>query len=247
MGRRTLSSASWNGGPGDRLPTQGRDVRTSASADHLGVVRQKQAGFTSVGLSVPVGRITSDQLTELARVAALYGSGDVRITTGQNVIITNVADAKSRGSSSEPLLRDLPHDPSGIMRGLVSCTGIDYCHMALIETKELALKTAAALEHAFGGQKKLLTMHWSGCPAGCGNHGAADIGLLGKNVKIGDEVVDAVDVFVGGRSGPKAKAGIKLLEDVPCRDLPAVLAQVMPYVSGKPRPKEVAWATASKE
>ena len=232
---------------GRRLPTQGRDVRTSASADHLGVVRQKQAGFASVGLSVPVGRITSDQLTELARVAALYGSGDVRITTGQNVIITNVANQDVARLVDELLLRDLPHDPSGIMRGLVSCTGIDYCHMALIETKELALKTAAALEHAFGGQKKLLTMHWSGCPAGCGNHGAADIGLLGKNVKIGDEVVDAVDVFVGGRSGPKAKAGIKLLEDVPCRDLPAVLAQVMPYVSGKPRPKEVAWATASKE
>ena len=50
-------------------------------------------------------------------------------------------------------------------------------------------------------------MHWSGCPAGCGNHTGADIGLLGKNVKIGDEIVDAVDVFVGGQSGPNAKAG----------------------------------------
>ena len=72
-------------------------------------------------------------------------------------------------------------------------------------------------------------MHWSGCPAGCGNHAGADIGLLGKNVKIGDEIVDAVDVFVGGGSGPNAKAGTKILEDVPCSDLPRVLEQVMPY------------------
>src|SRR5207249_6140906 len=135
--------------------------------------------------------------------------------------------------TGEPLLRELSHEPSGIMRGLVSCTGIDYCHMALIETKELAMKTARELEKALGHNKKLLTMHWSGCPAGCGNHAAADIGLLGKNVKIGDEVVDAVDVFVGGRSGPNAAAGAKVLEDVPCSDLPRVLEQVIPYLSRK--------------
>ncbi len=231
---------------GKRLMTQGRDVRTTRSADHLGVVAQKQAGRASVGLTVPVGRITSNQLAELARLSESYGTGDVRITTGQNVVIVNVADAVISRLIEEPLLAELPHDPSGIMRGLVSCTGIDYCHMALIETKELALTTAAALEQMLGPRKKLLTMHWSGCPAGCGNHAAADIGLLGKNVKIGDEVVDAVDVFVGGRSGPQAKAGTKVLEDVPCRDLPQVLAQLMPYMSGKRPAKESVWAAASK-
>jgi ferredoxin-nitrite reductase len=76
-------------------------------------------------------------------------------------------------------------------------------------------------------------MHWSGCPAGCGNHTGADIGLLGKNVKIGDDIVDAVDVFVGGGSGPSARAGTKILEDVPCSDLPRVLEQVIPYVTNK--------------
>jgi ferredoxin-nitrite reductase len=105
--------------------------------------------------------------------------------------------------------------------------------MALIETKELAMKTARELDGRLGAGRKLLTMHWSGCPAGCGNHTGADIGLLGKNVKIGDEIVDAVDVFVGGQSGPHAKAGTKILEDVPCSDLPRVLEQVIPYVGNK--------------
>ena len=58
----------------------------------------------------------------------------------------------------------------------------------------------------------MLTMHWSGCPAGCGNHAAADIGLLGKNARINGEIVDAFDVFVGGRSGPNARPGMKILE-----------------------------------
>ena len=78
-------------------------------------------------------------------------------------------------------------------------------------------------------------MHWSGCPAGCGNHAAADIGLLGKNISIDGELVDAVDVFVGGKSGPNAKAGMKMLEDVPCDDLPEVLERLIPYL-GKRSP-----------
>jgi ferredoxin-nitrite reductase len=148
------------------------------------------------------------------------------------VIVPNVPDRALAPFLGEPLLNDFPVDPPGVVRGLVSCTGIDYCHMALIETKELALKTARHLEQRSPGGKQL-TMHWSGCPAGCGNHAAADIGLLGKNVRINGEIVDAVDVFVGGRSGPDARPGTKILEDVPCDELPQVLERLIPYLSGK--------------
>jgi ferredoxin-nitrite reductase len=218
---------------GSRLLPAGRDVRTSEHADHLGISPQKQPGLCSVGLSVPVGRVMAHQLLEVGRIAERYGTGDVRITTGQDLIVPNVSEAHLRQLADEPILKELPQEPSGLMRGLVSCTGIDYCHMALIETKELALKTARELERAMGASGRPLKMHWSGCPAGCGNHAAADIGLLGKNVKIGHEIVDAVDVFVGGRSGPNARAGTKLLEDVPCHDLPNVLERVIPYLSSK--------------
>jgi ferredoxin-nitrite reductase len=80
-------------------------------------------------------------------------------------------------------------------------------------------KTARALEPRLPQQKRL-TLHWSGCPADCGNHAAADIGLLGKNARIDGEIVDAVDILVGGKSGPNATAGTKILEDVPCDALP---------------------------
>ena len=225
---------------GYRLTTSGRDVRTARHADHLGILPQRQADLRSVGMNVPVGRMTAQQLFEVARIADVYGTGDVRMTVGQNLIIPNVHQSRLEQLLGESIFEELPHDPSGLMRGLVSCTGIDYCHMALIETKELALHTARELEQRIGPNKKLLTVHWSGCPAGCGNHSTADIGLLGKHVKVGEEIVDAVDVFVGGRSGPDAKAGTKLLEDVPCRELPAVLERIVPYLSNKRALKEIA-------
>jgi ferredoxin-nitrite reductase len=78
-----------------------------------------------------------------------------------------------------------------------------------------------------------MSTHWSGCPSGCGNHAAADVGLLGKNIRRGDQMIDAVDIFLGGRAGPNPKVGVKVLEDVPCDELPQVLERLVPYVSGK--------------
>jgi ferredoxin-nitrite reductase len=217
---------------GRPLLAAGTDARGQRSADHLGVVKQKQAGLHYVGMAVPVGRITTQQLFDVARIADAYGTGDVRVTVGQNLIIPNVPDEKVPALIAEPLLQELRCDPPGAIRGLVSCTGIDYCHLALIETKELALKTAHHLVQKLP-HGKVLSMHWSGCPAGCGNHAAADIGLLGKNIRVDGQIVEAVDVFVGGKSGPHARAGTKVFEDIPCDELPHVLERVIPYLSNK--------------
>ena len=205
------------------LSTAGKDARVPKHTDHIGIFRQKQSGLNYVGLAVPVGRVTSEQMFQLADMAEHYGSGQIRLTVGQNLIIPNVHDNRVGELSDEPLLRELRYDPSEIMRGLVSCTGMDYCHFALIETKGWALKTARALEAKLE-KTQPLRMHWSGCPAGCGNHAAAEIGLLGKNIKLNGEVVEAVDVFAGGAAGCEPNPPIKVMEDVPCDDLPNVLA-----------------------
>jgi ferredoxin-nitrite reductase len=205
------------------LAAAGKDERGKERTDHVGIFRQKQPGLNYAGLAVPIGRVSTGQMAELARVAEVYGSGEIRITVGQNFIIPNVPDAKIGSLIDEPLLKELRYDPSEIMRGLVSCTGMDYCHFALIETKGWALKTARALEDKLG-KTQPLSMHWSGCPAGCGNHAVADIGLLGKNIKLDGEVAEAVDVYVGGATGSEPNPPIKIMEDVPCDDLPDVLA-----------------------
>ena len=205
------------------LESAGKDVRVAKHTDHIGIFRQKQSGLNYVGLAVPVGRITSEQMLQLAEIAETYGNGQVRLTVGQNLIIPNVHDKRLGELTEKPLLRELRYDPSEIMRGLVSCTGMDYCHFALIETKGWALKTARALEAKLG-KTQPLRMHWSGCPAGCGNHAAAEIGLLGKNIKVNGEVVEAVDVFAGGAAGCEPNPPIKIMEDVPCEDLADTVA-----------------------
>ena len=210
------------------LASAGQDQRTPKHTDHVGVFRQKQAGLSYVGLAVPVGRMTSEQMLEIAELAESYGNGQLRLTVGQNVIISNVPDSKLGELTNQPVLQELRYDPSEVMRGLVSCTGMDYCHFALIETKGWALKTARVLEAKLG-KTQPLRMHWSGCPAGCGNHTVADIGLLGKNIKVNGEVVEAVDVFAGGASGCEANFPVKIMEDVPCEDLPESIAGLVKH------------------
>ena len=210
------------------LAPAGQEQRVAKHTDHVGVFRQTQPGLNYVGLAVPVGRITSEQMLRIAEVAENYGNGQLRFTVGQNLIIPNVPDSKIGALTDEPLLRELRYDPSEVMRGLVSCTGMDYCHFALIDTKGWALKTAQALEARLA-KTQPLRMHWSGCPAGCANHAAADIGLQGKNIKVNGEIVEAVDVFAGGAAGCEPNPPIKLMEDVPCEDLSGAITGLVKH------------------
>lgn len=210
------------------LKSAGKDQRMPKHTDHIGILRQKQSGLNYLGLAVPVGRMTSEQMLQLARLAENYGSGQLRLTVGQNLIIPDVPDHRIGELTEEPVLQELRYDPSEVMRGLVSCTGMDYCHFALIETKGWALKTARALEAKLG-KTQPLRMHWSGCPASCGNHTVADIGLLGKNIKVNGEIVEAVDVYVGGAAGCEPNLSIKIMEDVACADLVNVVGGLVQH------------------
>jgi ferredoxin-nitrite reductase len=216
---------------GRPLLRAGADERNPRKKNtHIGVFRQKQPGLNYVGLAVPIGRLTAEQLDELARLTETYGSGEIRITPEQNVVLVNVPDRRLGVLlADEPLLKDVPYNPSETMRGLVACPGTDYCGLALIETKARALAIARSLEQTLSINRPV-SIHWSGCPSGCGNHLMADIGLLGKRARINGEIVDAVDIFVGGRSGPRTEPGAKIMEDVPCDALEPVLAGLVRHV-----------------
>ncbi|HUO28767.1 MAG TPA: hypothetical protein VMU80_06105 [Bryobacteraceae bacterium] len=201
------------------LPFAGEDMRRPGRpADHLGILPQKQPSLYSVGLAVITGRIAPVQLRELARLADFYGSGSVRLTTGQNAIVPNVPEAQLAALEREPLLKELPPAPSPFVRGLVACTGTDFCNLAQIETKSRAIELSRILEQRIGAGHAPLTIHWSGCPAGCGNHQAADLGFRGLRVNIGGQLVDAVAIYTGGSSGPGATIGRQILDVVPCDD-----------------------------
>ena len=79
--------------------------------------------------------MTSEQMLAVAELAETYGTGQLRLTVGQNLVLPNVPDSKIGELTEETVLQELRYDPSEVMRGLVSCTGMDYCHFALIDTK----------------------------------------------------------------------------------------------------------------
>ena len=200
------------------LPRAGEDVRQENHSDHLGVTPQKQKRLFSVGLGVPTGRTSADDMTELARLATTYGTGDIRLTVDQNAIITGVPESRLNDLLGEPLLTRLSPDPAPMTRGLVSCAGNDYCNLALIETKSVSRGVVEALD-ASCPDAAPLRMYWSGCPAGCGNHHAADIGFQGGKTRFEGNVVDAVTIFAGGRTGPNARPARKVVEQVPVSSL----------------------------
>jgi ferredoxin-nitrite reductase len=213
---------------GHELAFQGRDMRGSTHADHLGISSQKQVRLSAVGLCIPTGRVNPEQLDELARLADVYGNGEIRLTIGQNAIIPNVPADRVAELLEEPLPKQFSPRPSPFMRGLVACVGTDYCNLALIETKSRAVALSEALHNKMGNGANPLSIHWSGCPAGCGNHQAADIGLRGFKTRIDGKIVDAVAIYTGGRTGPHAVAGQEILETVPCDEsLPDVVASLI--------------------
>ena len=217
---------------GTFLRRAGAPALARHGGDHIGVTRQRQPGLNVVGCVVPVGRISGDDLIEFGRLAATYGAGELRLTVQQNVLIPEVPDNRLDGLLAEPLLQTLSPNPSPWLRSLVTCTGNDYCHFSLIDTKGEALKLARTLADRYELDAPVRIQR-SGCPHACGQHRAGDIGLLGDRVRVGDEILDAADVFAGGRLGEQATLGEPVATGVLTEDLPAVVVEQVRALRGE--------------
>ncbi|KAL6218830.1 hypothetical protein ACLB2K_012038 [Fragaria x ananassa] len=208
--------------------------------DYIGVHPQKQEGLSFVGLHIPVGRIQADDMDELARIADEYGTGELRLTVEQNIIIPNVENMKLQALLQEPLLKEkFSPEPSILMKGLVACTGNQFCGQAIIETKQRALKVTEEVERHVSVTRPV-RMHWTGCPNTCGQVQVADIGFMGCMAR--DEngkPVEGVDVFLGGRIGSDSHLGDIYKKSVPCKDLvPLVIDILVNHFGAVPRERE---------
>jgi len=194
--------------------------------DHIGVHKQKQAGLNYVGLQIPVGRMYAPDMYEFARLAETYGNGDMRLTVEQNLLITHVSDDKVTALLQESLLQKFPVAPDNLMRGLVSCTGNQFCPVAIVETKNRSLALTRQLSAAYD-LPKVVRIHWSGCPNSCAQPQVADIGFTGCKARKDGKVVDGVDIYMGGTVGKDAHLGTCVMEKVPCDDLYEVVGKLL--------------------
>ena len=202
------------------------DEITQDKKDHLGVHPQKQEGYSYVGLHVPMGRLSAEPMFELARLAEVYGNGEIRLTVEQNVIIPNIANENIETFLSEPLLEQFTIAPSTLTRSVISCTGARYCNFALIETKQRALKLAQELDKELDIPNRV-RLHWTGCPNSCGQPQAGDIGLMGTKVRQDGQAVEGVKVFAGGKVGKDAELGTMINKGVAADDIKATLRNLL--------------------
>jgi ferredoxin-nitrite reductase len=230
------------------LLAAGRELTTAFRGDHVGVHPQKQPGLVYVGCSVPVGRMHGLDLVELARLAETYGDGGVRIGTDQNFIVSGVPESKLDDLLAEPLMQTYSPFPGPFERGVVACTGSEFCRFAVIETKERAVKWARALDaqlssaddgtHGRRDDAGVIRLHVSGCSASCAQPQIADIGFRGDIAHVEEHIEEAVDIGLGGSLGPDAAFIDWVAGAVPVDRVPDALLRVITRYGEERRPGE---------
>ncbi len=191
-------------------------------SDHLGIHPQKQAGLFWVGVNFAGGRVRNGLLGRIGELAQKYcaeGKDAIRLTNKQNLLIINVPEANLPALKAELDHLGLVYDPSNFRKGCVSCTGIEFCNLAVTETKNRMIDLVEQLETQSGWYKDKIRIHFSGCPSSCGQHQIADIGFRGARTKIDGVMHDAYDCFIGGRLGENRRFNELLKGKVLAKDV----------------------------
>jgi sulfite reductase (ferredoxin) len=172
--------------------------------DHTGVHPQRNPDLMYVGASVLRGRLSGEQLEAAAELAEKFGSGSLRATVSQNLVIVDVPRAKAGELVRELGQIGLHVEASQFWRGAVACTGTEFCKLAISETKGFTRWLVEEMEERLPQFDQQLKLHVTGCPNGCGQHWIADIGLEGKKIKHEGKLTDAFYFCLGGAVGEYA-------------------------------------------
>lgn len=178
--------------------------------DHVGVFPQKDGNFY-IGVAPTVGRVSGSTLNKVADIVERVGSDRVRLTAHQKFVILDVPGDKVDAAVEDIEALGLKVNPSEFRRGTMACTGIEYCKLAIVETKARATDLIAELEDRLPTFDQPLTINVNGCPNSCARFQVADIGFKGSLVTNDEgETVEGFQVHLGGSLGPDSDFGRKL-------------------------------------
>ncbi|MFJ9928316.1 MULTISPECIES: nitrite/sulfite reductase [Streptomyces] len=196
--------------------------------DHVGVHRQKDGRFY-VGFAPRVGRVDGTTLAKIADVAEAHGSGRVRTTTEQKMIVLDVEETQVDSLRTALDALGLSVSPSPFRRGTMACTGIEFCKLAIVETKARGSALIDELERRLPEFDEPLTININGCPNACARIQVADIGLKGQLVLDEDgNQVEGYQVHLGGALGLEAGFGRKVRGlKVTSQELPDYIERVL--------------------
>jgi ferredoxin-nitrite reductase len=195
---------------------------------HIGAHAQKQDGLYWIGVALPLGKLTGEQMRGLARIAAQFGDGDIRLTVWQNLLISGVAADRVAAAEAAIEAIELATKVSSIRAGLIACTGNAGCRLAMADTKRHAAEIAAWCEARVAIDSPI-NIHLTGCPNSCAQHYIGDIGLIGVKIQVSEDgdQVEGYHIHVGGGFGPDAACGRELFHDVKAEDAPQAVERML--------------------
>jgi len=208
-------------------PSEEGPLEDDIYRDHVGVHRQKQEGLSYVGATVLRGRLSAGQLHALAELSERYGNGQVRTTIMQNVILVNVPNAKTQELVREIVALGLEVEPTVFYRGAITCTGTEFCKLAIAETKGFAKWLVGEMEERLPEFDQTIKLHVTGCTNSCGQAWIADIGLEGKKIKKDGKLVDAFYFCVGGAVGEYAGIARQIGYRAAAEDCPEAIERLL--------------------
>ena len=207
---------------------------------HIGVHPEREDDRFYIGIALPAGKLTSDQMRGLADLAKRFGDGDLRLTVWQNLLLSGIRGADVEAVKKAVDEMDLRWSVSHLRAGMVACTGAFGCRFALAHTKEAMADLLDDLDDRVHMDQPI-NVHMTGCPNSCAQHYIGDIGLLATRVDPGDEADDDVEGFhiiVGGGWGDQARIGRELYRDITRDRLPVVLERMLRSYLERRRPDE---------
>jgi sulfite reductase (ferredoxin) len=203
------------------------EAPADAYRDHVGIHPQKQDGYVYAGIPVLRGRLTVAQMRAVADIAERHGTGELRTTTMQNIVVPNVRTERADAVRDELAAAGLKLEASPFWRGTVACTGTEFCKLALTETKGFARWLVEELETRMPGFDRHLKINITGCPNSCGQHWIADIGIEGKKTKVEGTMVDAYYFCVGGGLGKHQTTARPVGYRAPATEVPVAIERVL--------------------
>jgi sulfite reductase (ferredoxin) len=193
---------------GRALPDGPAPESSPPHRDHVGVEKQSD-GLLAIGGTTQSGRTSGTALRALADLADRYGKSRVRLTAQQGVVVLDVPASAEEAVIDEMRQLGFSVRPSAFRRGTIACTGIEFCKLALIETKGRAETLREEMEKRLPDFDTPITINVNGCPNSCARFQVADIGFKGMVQKTADGDVEAFQVHLGGQMGADAEFGRK--------------------------------------
>jgi sulfite reductase (ferredoxin) len=198
---------------GRALPDGPAPNASPAHRDHIGLIEQAD-GRIAVGTTTKAGRTSGSALSKLAQLASAFGAGRIRTTPQQGLIVLDVSPERADELADELEALGLSARPSKFHRGTIACTGIEFCKLAIVETKGRAETIRAELEKRLPDFDTPITINVNGCPNSCARFQVADIGFKGIVQKVEQDDGSFVDaeafqVHLGGQMGTEAAFGRK--------------------------------------